>query len=357
MSEPSRGATPTSMPTTSVGALTRIEGAPTGRPLSDMSDEERRALAAIVAQPRRRFADDVVALRGPLAIFGAPFVAIIGGLWAARRFPDVNPATFAMVGIGLCAVTVAFGVLSIRRQGRRASIVAFLAERGFSPRSQQAALRHLDALEQRNRTPRVPPSVDKVLRFLAHWQKPHDGRADAMPLSVIEGLARDLLGKHPTPLGPLLFSPWLAFLGFQQLSRSVSPVVAGALAGTFLACLATAYVMARRPRRPSRQFLAPLELGLAAAEEDRLIRAFDAALQQTSRQRRKLAYELQVNLLVAQVKELLARDAVPDAVPDSALDEARRRVLGEGEVASPAFSDTSSQPVVADVEVGARGQR
>ena len=356
MSEPSRGATPTSMPTTSVGALTRIEGAPTGRPLSDMSDEERRALAAIVAQPRRRFPEDVVALRGPIAIFGAPFVAIIGGLWAARRFPDVNPATFAMVGIGLCAVTVAFGVLSIRRQGRRASIVAFLAERGFSRPSQQAALRHLDALEQRNRTPRVPPSVDKVLRFLAHWQKPHDGRADAMPLSVLDGIARALL-TPPVRFLALLPSLLSAPSVVLKIAEHFSPLVAGAFAGTLLACLATLYVMARRPRRPSRQFLAPLELGLAAAEEDRLIRAFDAALQQTSRQRRKLAYELQVNLLVAQVKELLARDAVPDAVPDSALDEARRRVFGEGEVASPAFSDTSSQPVVADVEVGARGQR
>jgi hypothetical protein len=191
------------MPTTSVGALTRIEGAPTGRPLSDMSDEERGALAAIVAQPRGRFADDAVALRGPLAIFGAGFAATFGGLWAARRFPDVNPAMFAVFGIGLCAGLVAFGVLSARRHGRRASIVAFLAERGFSPRSQQAAVRHLDALEHRHRTPRVPPSVDKILRLLAHWQKPHDARADALPVSVLDGIARDLLG-NPSALGPLL---------------------------------------------------------------------------------------------------------------------------------------------------------
>ena len=94
-----------------------------------------------------------------------------------------------------------------------------------------------------------------------------------------------------------------------------------------------------------------------AVDTVHLIRAFDAALQQTSRQRRKLAYELQVNLLVAQVKELLAPGAAPDSGVDSALDEARRRVLGEGEVASPAFSDSSSQPVVADVEVGMRGPR
>jgi hypothetical protein len=340
------------MPTTSVGALTRTEGAPTGRPLSDMSDEERRALAAIVAQPRARLADAVVALRGPLAIFATSVVAGIGGVWAALRFPDVNRLPIApiaaIIAVGLCSSAFAFLLLSARRHGRLASVVAFLAERGFSPRSQQAAVIHLQRFERRLG---VPPSADNVLRFLEHLQKAQGGRADAVPLSVLDGIARALV----TPPGrflallPYLSAPSVVF----KSAAHFSPLVVGALAGTFLACLTTTYVLLRRPRRPSRQLLAPLELGLAAAEEDRLIRAFDAALQQTSRQRRKLAYALPVQLLVAQVKELLARDAVPG----SALDEARRRVLGEGEVALPAFSDTSSQPVVAEVEVGARGKR
>ncbi len=69
--------------------------------------------------------------------------------------------------------------------------------------------------------------------------------------------------------------------------------------------------------------------------------------------------DAQRQLLVTQVQELLARDdGVPAAaaIADSALDDARRRMQCERDLAVSVFAETSSQPVVADVEAAARNR-
>jgi hypothetical protein len=300
-------------PSSSGTALTRPSDAFSHRTLDDLTDEELRILAAIAAHERPTWVMQAIGARVPLAIAAAWFIGAGALFWAG-----VGPGLVRTI---LCAGALSGGFATlvwtgrVPRFGALAPAVAFLDERGVASRPQKVILRRLFAATRN--TPVV--DVDDVYRCLVPWgarddiDAPAQRRAHHLPAALVKGIAREWVSSRQAAL---LLSPSILLL--LRPALNANPVLGAAMIALLVGAM---LVQAFLPMR--RAFIAPFALGLDDGEEERLVQAFNDALKETRRERRRLTHDGQASVIVQVVSALLGKSATTDP----ALDDEHPRLL------------------------------